>query len=564
MEQRGRSRLIDYTAWNLPWRARYNLSNTLTWDYDHSHARMVERSNVHGTTFFAPGFELVIPTESTHANPKTIERTYIPTPEGMIGVLTRTNVGNNNSIETTSNTTDYWHKDHLGSLVATTNEVGAITQRFSFDPWGKRICLTAAGTTSTCSSNGSTGTEERGFTGHEMLDELGLIHMNGRLYDPEIGRFLQADPVIQNPLDGQNYNRYSYVGNNPLSYTDPSGFSRWTKWRRPILGLVAAIVVPWAAAEFFLANASSYGALAVLDEASSAAFLTSSGQAVANVAGGMAAGGVSGGNIQSAVIGAVTAGLQFGVGQALGHATPSLFGAQAGLAAQKAIAHAAIGCASAAASGGSCKAGAAAAGFSSLAGGSIPGANNILGRAAIGAVASKLAGGKAEQGALLAVMEYLFNEVAASFDKRTGILSMVDLDSGKTTTAKAFSGASGYMPIDDGTYDVLSFRDSKTRFRLEAQDSIYGDDVVEWSGRSQYRRHHRGMGVNWGCVSAESDVVDWPKIYSTIAGTSTTTANVFSKSASSSVMTMEPLTKYGTLQVFSSPVPINVNSRGRN
>jgi RHS repeat-associated protein len=118
-------------------------------------------------------------------------------------------------------------------------------QRFGFDPWGARECLNALGSTTSCSSNttgGATGngSEERGFTGHEMLDEIGLIHMNGRLYDPEIGRFLQADPIIQEPLNGQNYKHYGYVQINPLSYTDPTGFSWWTKWRRPIVGLVAA------------------------------------------------------------------------------------------------------------------------------------------------------------------------------------------------------------------------------------------------------------------------------------------------------------------------------------
>ena len=48
--------------------------------------------------------------------------------------------------------------------------------------------------------------------------------MNGRIYDPTLGRFLQADPHIQAPTNSQNYNRYSYVLNNPMSYTDPSGY----------------------------------------------------------------------------------------------------------------------------------------------------------------------------------------------------------------------------------------------------------------------------------------------------------------------------------------------------
>ena len=63
-----------------------------------------------------------------------------------------------------------------------------------------------------------------GYTGHEMLDNLGLIHMNGRVYDPGLGRFLSADPYVTLPYDGQGLNRYAYVLNNPLAFTDPSGF----------------------------------------------------------------------------------------------------------------------------------------------------------------------------------------------------------------------------------------------------------------------------------------------------------------------------------------------------
>ena len=64
----------------------------------------------------------------------------------------------------------------------------------------------------------------RGYTQHEYLAVLGLIHMNGRVYDPKLGRFLSADPFVQFPTSTQGYNRYSYVGNNPLSFTDPSGY----------------------------------------------------------------------------------------------------------------------------------------------------------------------------------------------------------------------------------------------------------------------------------------------------------------------------------------------------
>jgi hypothetical protein len=54
---------------------------------------------------------------------------------------------------------------------------------------------------------------------------MGIIHMNGRVYDPELGRFLSADPFIQDPYNTQSFNRYSYCMNNPFKYTDPSGYS---------------------------------------------------------------------------------------------------------------------------------------------------------------------------------------------------------------------------------------------------------------------------------------------------------------------------------------------------
>jgi len=63
---------------------------------------------------------------------------------------------------------------------------------------------------------------DRGYTAHEHLDNAGLINMNGRLYDPQLGRMLNADPFTSPGTQGMN--RYSYVLNNPLKYTDPSGY----------------------------------------------------------------------------------------------------------------------------------------------------------------------------------------------------------------------------------------------------------------------------------------------------------------------------------------------------
>ena len=67
-------------------------------------------------------------------------------------------------------------------------------------------------------------TTNRSFTGHESIEGSDLIHMNGRVYDPTVGRFLSADPYLQAPYNSQSYNRYTYVMNNPLNLVDPSGY----------------------------------------------------------------------------------------------------------------------------------------------------------------------------------------------------------------------------------------------------------------------------------------------------------------------------------------------------
>lgn len=112
----------------------------------------------------------------------------------------------------------YVHTDHLGSIESITDLSQQVVERLSFDAHGQRRNPDWTDAAATITS--STG---RGFTGHEMDDEVGLVNMNARLYDPIIGRFLSADTVIQFPETTQGYNRYTYVNNNPLSFTDPSG-----------------------------------------------------------------------------------------------------------------------------------------------------------------------------------------------------------------------------------------------------------------------------------------------------------------------------------------------------
>jgi RHS repeat-associated protein len=135
---------------------------------------------------------------------------------------------------TTTTTLKYYLKDHLGSNTGFTGDNGVLLEEMSFDAWGQR--RNADWTASTTGINTS---HERGFTNHEHYDLFAMIDMNGRVYDPVLGRFLQADPYIQDMTDLQALNRYSYMDNNPLSGTDPTGYKKWwKKWVKPLINFV--------------------------------------------------------------------------------------------------------------------------------------------------------------------------------------------------------------------------------------------------------------------------------------------------------------------------------------
>ncbi|MGZ5198335.1 MAG: Ig-like domain-containing protein [Telluria sp.] len=113
------------------------------------------------------------------------------------------------------------HLDRLGSPVALTDEAGIVREELAYDAWGKR--RNTLDNTMDDTVDGKT--DNKGFTNHEMLDQLDLVHMNGRVYDPLISLFMSGDFLVQDPTNGQNHNRYSYVLNNPTNLTDPTGFA---------------------------------------------------------------------------------------------------------------------------------------------------------------------------------------------------------------------------------------------------------------------------------------------------------------------------------------------------
>jgi len=122
-------------------------------------------------------------------------------------------------------TTLYLLHDAMGSVIqqAYVNAGAWVgTNAVAYGPWGDSRDVSTGGANTLAFIN-LAGMANLGFTGQTNLS-LGLVHMGGRVYDPAIGRFLSADPNVQYPLSPQSYNRYVYVNNNPLSYTDPTGY----------------------------------------------------------------------------------------------------------------------------------------------------------------------------------------------------------------------------------------------------------------------------------------------------------------------------------------------------
>jgi len=116
----------------------------------------------------------------------------------------------------------YVHRDHLGSITAITDSAGVVKEQRQFGAWG-----TVDKYVGTDTNFSHTSLLDRGFTGHEHFFEVSLLHMNGRMYDANLGRFLSPDNFVQDPYNTQSYNRYGYVWNNPLSNVDPSGEIVW-------------------------------------------------------------------------------------------------------------------------------------------------------------------------------------------------------------------------------------------------------------------------------------------------------------------------------------------------
>ena len=371
---------INSYSYNLPNQINFQ-GNTDQFFYDSSHNRWKQVANYSGTnevTHYVGGIFEVMSRGSV-----TEYRHHITAGSTTIVYARRSDGTSGTSYVTT---------DHLGSSDLVMDGSGNVLARESFTPFGARRGSNWQTVPSTNDYSVFASTTRRGFTGHEMLDAVSLIHMNGRVYDPYLGRFLSADTVIQSTVSSQSVNPYSYAWNAPLRFTDPSGHS--------LLGTIVGIVV---------AMVINY-------------FLPGGGSAIlAGFAGGFAGAWVSTGNFGSAfqagVIGAITAGLF----DAAGAGIQSNFEGSEWQMPASVLAHAAVGCAQAVMSSGNCGRGAAAAALSEAVvqeGWIQPAALGTWGSFAgtaeaglVGGIGSRITGGGFDSGFSDAAAGYLFNSI---------------------------------------------------------------------------------------------------------------------------------------------------------
>lgn len=203
---------IGWTSYNYPSSisaSSLNESASFSYGPDRQRWKMIYQTGSETeTTYYLGGLlEKVVTSAGTDF------RHYIPGPEEMIGIYSRASSG--------TNQLRYLLPDYQGSVDAIVDSAGANPVYTSFTPYGvprEAIHWGGAGTTPKFITR-------QGYTFQTVLGRMGLNHMNGRVQDAISGTFMSPDPFVPDPMNTQAFNRYAYVYNNPMSYTDPSGFS---------------------------------------------------------------------------------------------------------------------------------------------------------------------------------------------------------------------------------------------------------------------------------------------------------------------------------------------------
>jgi RHS repeat-associated protein len=207
---------ITWASYNLPTTINFSDGSSSQFQYGADRSRFKQvaftaGSGTETTIYIKDVFERLTRSATTEY------KHYVFAPGGAVALYNRKSTG--------VNETTYLLNDHLGSVVMITNSSGGQMARLSNSAFGKRRNGGSwAGVPAASEKTAISNTTRRGFTQHEQVDNVALIHMNGRVFDPIIGRFLSADPYVPAPRFSQSWNRYSYTFNDPLNFTDPSGF----------------------------------------------------------------------------------------------------------------------------------------------------------------------------------------------------------------------------------------------------------------------------------------------------------------------------------------------------
>lgn len=235
---RGSSSSVQWTAFNKP-SVLATGGATSQFSYDSEFQRIsqlvTKDGQSHRILYISSGFEQEVSSGQTET------RVYMSGPSGRVGMRAFIESATpiavaGEAVAFTKEVVSYFHSDNLGSIAQVTDENGQVVEEYGFDAWGQRSEVKQL-----ARSFGLNRQQvRRGYTGHETLEEHNLVHMNGRIYDPSIARMLSPDPFVQSPLNLQNYNRYSYVLNNPLLLTDPTGYF-WSHNTGPRISFIAQI-----------------------------------------------------------------------------------------------------------------------------------------------------------------------------------------------------------------------------------------------------------------------------------------------------------------------------------
>jgi RHS repeat-associated protein len=346
-------------------------------------------------TFYAGGAEIILKPGTTN---REVRRT-------LAGIVITQTVDNAGGI--VAQNVDVLLTDVLGSTHRLTDTNGVIRSGSGnqfFTAFGQRgDAATGSPLADSSRFNFDDLRTREGFTGHQQMDATGLIHMGARLYDPVLARFIQADSIVPDGGDLQSLNRYTYVSNNPLAYTDPTG--HWGAQQQGYLRTTVAIAIA-----VYTGGAVAPAAVPGGTGVFFGMTVTSSNAGMVVMAGGFAAGAVQTGTLRGATTGAFSAVVSFGIGNAY-------LGKQmnAALTAQRALAHAAAGGFTEAINGGNFGHGFVSVGmsvtFEPMIDTGSKAADATL-HAMVGGTASELSGGKFANGAMTALVSYAFNQMA--------------------------------------------------------------------------------------------------------------------------------------------------------